>query len=179
MKIFNFIIFCFLLNNCRTPIKETESFEFYLQLDDATTLIVHDKFLDEYYSYHNFQENPIDIYSLKNESSFMLDKNMVFSKYEISDCCLIIPAKEIDRSSFIAFENSIYGKDKGFVYDCRHGKIDEADVETFEPLIIETEKAIAYGKDKNNYFFWDKVVADIARFSELYRAWKVRTLSSK
>lgn len=175
---YRIIILLLIISSCRNPIEETDKFEFFLKTDDSTTLIIHNKISSEYFTYHNFKENPIDILSLKNESSFLTDKMMVFRKYEISDDCLIIAAPEIDRTSFVAFNNSIYRKDKNYVYDCRNGKIQNADVYSFESLKIETKTSTAYGKDKNNYYFWDKVVTDTIGFSKLYKEWKNKNKSA-
>jgi len=159
---YKIIFFLIVLVSCNTPIEETDNFEFFLQLDDYTTLIIHDKVLDEYYTYHNYKDVPIDIYSLKNESSFFTDKLMIYRKYNTSDSCLIIAAPEIDRASFLALEHSVYGKDKNYVYDCRNGVIPKADINSFETLDAKTSNAT--GKDKNNYYFWNQILKDTINF---------------
>jgi len=111
----------------------------------------------------------IDHESLVDYGEFLMDKNKVYRRYNTSDETLILELENVDRNSFMPLGNSIYGKDKQHVFSSRNGIIEGADVGTFEAIHVETNDGVAYGKDKNNYYFWNQVVSDTVGFAEILR----------
>ena len=107
----------------------------------------------------------IDKESLIDFGEFLTDKRKVYYKFKTSCGIIIIELKEADRNTFETFGTSIYSKDKNYIFDSRHGILKQADRETFQAINIKTDDGrIAYGKDKNNYYFWDEIVIDTVGF---------------
>jgi len=124
-------------------------------------------------------EDSIDAKTLVDHGEFLTDKKRVYYKYMTSDCVLIYELDSVDRKSFVTFENSIYAKDKNHVFDSRNGILRNADLETFQTILIETKDGrISYAKDKNNYYFRDKIITDTIGFSKFLRN-KTNGLSEK
>lgn len=116
---------------------------------------------DDGLAYLNQLSETIDIESLKDYGEFWKDKNFVYYEYLISDGVQFHRLNIADRVSFESFGKTVYAKDKNHIYDSRHGIIKEADLESFKPIAIDKEtESSAYGKDKNNYFFWNEIVQD-------------------
>jgi len=112
-------------------------------------------------AYLNQLSETIDIESLKDYGEFWTDKNFVYYEYLISDGVQFYRLDTADISSFESFGKTVYAKDKNHIYDSRHGIIKEADIESFKPIAINKETGTSsYGKDKNNYFFWNEIVQD-------------------
>jgi len=108
----------------------------------------------------------IDHETLVDYGEFLTDKNKVYRRYDTSDEVLILELQNVDLETFKPFGNSIYARDKCNIFSSRNGIIEEADVESFEAINIEVNGRLAYGKDKDNYFFWDQIVTDTIGFSE-------------
>ena len=161
--IINFLVFTLFIG-CK-DIDEKTSSEFSLKkrLFDSADILTHKSSGKTYTCRSN---NPIDIKTLKDLGEFLIDKNRVYSFYDISDGILILELDDADRTSFRTYGTSIYGRDKNYVYSSRNGRMESADVKSFEVVNIN---GIEYGKDKNNYFFWDKIVLDTTGFSELIK----------
>lgn len=113
---------------------------------------------------------PIDRASLKDYGEFLTDTNSVYRRYDTSDEVILLELEGADRATFRTFGNSPYARDKNWVYDSRHGRVEAADVETFRPIEISSGGRMAYGKDKNNYFFWNQVVEDTTGFGEILKS---------
>ena len=112
-------------------------------------------------AYLNQLNETIDIESLKDYGGFWTDDNYVYYEYPMSDGIQFYRLAPADRATFKSFGKTIYAKDKNHIYDSRHGIIKEADLESFKPIAINKETGISvYGKDKSNYFFWNKIVQD-------------------
>ena len=112
-------------------------------------------------AYLNQLSEAIDVESLNDYGEFWTDKNFVYYEYLISDGVQFYRLDTADRATFESFGKTIYAKDKNHIYDSRHGIIKEADLESFRPIAINKETGTsAYGKDKNNYFFWNEIVQD-------------------
>lgn len=94
----------------------------------------------------------LDLPSLLNYAQFMVDKNSAYGKYETDDNRTLIPIPEVDMETFQVLNNSTYAKDKNHVYDCRNGKIENVDINSF--VVDSNGKA----RDKNNEYFWNKAV---------------------
>jgi hypothetical protein len=107
--------------------------------------------------------------TLKDFGEYLTDTNKVYHRYETDDEVLILELEGADRPTFQTFGSSIYAKDKHHVYDSRHGVIEKADVNTFQVVNIESNGRVAYGKDKDNYFFWNGVVTDTIGFGDLLK----------
>lgn len=109
----------------------------------------------------------IDTNTLIDYGQFLTDKNKVYYKYDSSDGLRIIELQDVDRESFETYGYSIYARDKNHIFDSRHGIIVEADIESFYTVAIEMEDGrVAHGKDKNNYYFWNKIVTDTIGFGQ-------------
>ncbi len=104
----------------------------------------------------------IDNNTLVDYGQFLTDKERVYYKYDFSDGLMIIELQDVDRESFVTFGNSIYARDKNHIFDSRNGIIEQADLESFQTVNIEREdgSVVAYGKDKNNYYFWNEIMTD-------------------
>lgn len=102
---------------------------------------------------------------------WLVDDSTVFAWYETSDGRLLVELESADRASFVVLDSSIYAKDKYHVYDTRNGIIENADLETFEAIKIEVDGRVAYGKDQDNYFFWNEILSDTSGFSHAYKNW--------
>lgn len=112
-------------------------------------------------AYLNQLVNTVDIESLEDHGEFWTDKNYVYYEYLISDGVQFYQLDSVDRATFESFGKTIYAKDKNYIYDSRHGIIKEADLESFQPIATNKETGLSsYGKDKNNYFFWNEIVKD-------------------
>jgi hypothetical protein len=112
-------------------------------------------------AYLNRLANTVDIESLVDHGEFWTDKNSVYYEYLISDGVQFYQLDSVDRETFESFGKTIYAKDKNHIYDSRHGIIREADLESFHPIAINIETGLSsFGKDKDNYFFWDEIVKD-------------------
>jgi hypothetical protein len=96
-------------------------FTVYQKLDDNTTYILIIDGDPTRYSYK--AKLNIDITTLKDLGGFLVDKNHVYSKYEISDVTLILPVEDADRATFRILENPSYAKDKNHVFHFRNGVI--------------------------------------------------------
>jgi len=108
--------------------------------------------------------------NFRRSRRILTDKKRVYYKYMTSDCALVYELDSVDRKSFVTFGNSNYAKDKNHVFDSRNGILRNVDLETFQTILIETEDGrIAYAKDKNNYYFWNKIITDTVGFSKLLR----------
>ena len=78
---------------------------------------------------------------------------------------MILELKEADRETFSVFANSIYARDKKHIFDSRHGIVEQADLESFHVVHVELENEIMkFGKDKDNYFFWNTIITDTVGF---------------
>jgi len=109
---------------------------------------------------HQLDET-IDIESLEDYGEFLADRNYVYFKYLISDGFRIFRLDTADRPTFRSFGKTIYARDKNHIYDSRHGIIENADLESFRPIAVDRETGgSSYGRDKDNYFFWDEIVED-------------------
>lgn len=108
----------------------------------------------------------IDFKTAKEIGEFWIDKNHVYGNYETSDGEMLYKIPEANVKSFKTFDNSIYGKDDKFVYNIRHGKVENADSKTFMPVYIKDYHSTAWGKDKSNYYFWDEIVKDTIEFKK-------------
>lgn len=118
-------------------------------------------------------EGKLDIESLVDHGEFWTDKFKVYYEYSTSDGVNIYELKNVDRSSFTALGNSIYGKDKNHVFDSRHGIVEEADLDSFKPIFKDSLKSsTSYAKDKNNYFFWDEVITDSIALKDIRLSYK-------
>jgi len=149
--------------SCNNKIDSYGPYSIYKKIDDSLTFILTVDNEDESYSYpSNIQ---LDLRTLVNYHQFFVDKNGAYSKYEMDGDCKIIPIKEADLPTFHVLANSIYAKDKNYVYDCRNGIIAKADVNSFEAINMEGKYSFVTGKDKNHYYFWDKFVTDTTRIS--------------
>ena len=158
----NLIIFNFI--GCNHHIDTYEEFSVYRKIDDNTINILINKIDHKSYSFNSNLK--IDIKTLEDHGDFFTDKDRVYYKYDLSDATLIMELEEVDRKSFQTFGNSIYAKDKYHVFDSRHGIVKDADVGTFRAIKIEFDGRIAYGKDKGNYFVWEKIVTDTVGFGK-------------
>jgi hypothetical protein len=107
-----------------------------------------------------FHQLPYDIHfeSFESLGEYAVDKDAVYHYYMTSSGNKILLLEGADRASFQVFEGTIYAKDNRYVYDSRHGIIEEADLETFEPLLDFDIKPLA--KDKHHIYFWDKIIED-------------------
>lgn len=107
----------------------------------------------------------IDRETLVDYGQFLTDKNRAYYKFDFSDGLMILELGEADRESFRTFGNSIYARDNNHIFDCRHGIIEQADLETFRVAHVEMEDGIMkFGKDKFNYYFWDEIITDTIGF---------------
>lgn len=112
----------------------------------------------------------IDFTTAKKKGQFWIDKNNVFGNFFTSDGEMLYEISEADVNSFQNLGKSVYGKDEKFIYDTRHGKINNADVKTFVPMYRNNSRSFAWAKDKNNYYFWDQIIEDTLEFK---RYWKI------
>ncbi len=107
-------------------------------------------------------DSSMDIATLQDFGEFWVDKNAVYYKYLMSDGVRLFRLDTADRATFRTYGKTVYARDKDYIYDSRHGIIEEADIETFQPIAIHKETGVSvYAKDKNNYYFWDEVVDSI------------------
>lgn len=102
-------------------------------------------------------EHKIDINTYQDFGEYGYDKDSVYYKYQTSDREWLFKLDTADRKSFKSLGNSMYAKDKNFVY-YRGEIIKEADKETFE--VINHPKRCVCAKDKNNFYLWDEVIKD-------------------
>jgi len=121
----------------------------------------------------------LNIKELVDYGEWLCDDSKVYNWYDTSGGRLLIESDSLDRATFRALGSSIYAVDQNYVYDSRHGRIQEADVETFEVIKIEVEGRVAYAKDRNHYYFWDQIVNDTLGFKQAYRLYKMRPLESE
>lgn len=160
-------------------------FLFFLSCDYSTSKYEHVKLNiyrnadNETYVYETFAvgigkvyrpiPHNLNIESAVDFGEWLVDDSTIFAWYETSDGRLLIENKDADRATFTVLDSSIYAKDKNHIYDTRHGIIENADVETFEAFKINVDGRIVFGKDKNNYFFWDEVITDTLGFAKAYK----------
>jgi hypothetical protein len=148
---------------CNNRVDTYGSYSIYKKIDDSSTFILTIDNENESYTY---QSNiKLDLRTLVNYHQFFVDKNGAYSKYEMDGDCTISPIKEADLPTFHVLDNSIYAKDKNYVYDCRNGIIGQADVNSFEAIDMEGKYSFVTGKDKDHYYFWDKLVTDATEIS--------------
>jgi hypothetical protein len=140
---------------CNKKVDSYGPYSIYKKIDDSSTLILTVDNEEKEYSYDcNIKLN---LKSLVNYNQFFVDKNGAYRKYETDDNITIIPIINADLNTFQVLDNSIYAKDKNNVYDCRNGGIDNADINTFEAIKPGGKNSTATGKDKNHYYFWNKI----------------------
>lgn len=142
----------FFLASCHSKVDSYGVYSVYKKLDDTSINILVVDTQENGYSYRS--NINIDLPSLSNYSQFMVDKNKAYGKYEMDGDCKLIPIAEVDIETFQVLNNSIYAKDKNHVYECRNGIIEKADVNSF---VVDNN---GVGRDKDNEYFWDKVVRD-------------------
>jgi len=103
----------------------------------------------------------IDLSTAVEQGEFLYDKKNLYGYHSTSDGDMLYKIENVDISSLEILGNSIYAKDKNFVYSCRHGIIKEADASSFMLIYQHAEdKGSAYGKDNSNYFFWNEIISD-------------------
>ncbi|WP_196890180.1 DKNYY domain-containing protein [Aureivirga sp. CE67] len=145
-------------------------FNIYRDLTDST--LVYETFTEDIGKVYHPLPEKLDIETVQNYDEWLIDDNFIFAWYNTSDGRLLIELEIADRESFKVLNNSIYAKDKNHVFDTRHGIVEKADLESFEGVNIEVEGRIAYGKDKNNYFFWETITTDTLGFGKAYKKLK-------
>lgn len=98
----------------------------------------------------------LDLKTLKNLGEYIVDKSNAYGKYDIDGSAYLNKLAGVDIRSFQVIKNSVYAKDKNYVYTSRQGQIKEADVNSFEVMPDTIKWPMA--KDKYNYYFWNEVV---------------------
>ena len=111
----------------------------------------------------------LDYETINQQGEFWKDKNSVYGNYTTSDGDMLYQIKNADVHSFESFDNSIYGKDKNFVFTSRHGKMENVDINTFIPIYSNNKRIASYGKDKNNYFFLDDRIEDTTAINSILK----------
>ena len=137
----------------------------FRKIDDSLTSILTIEGDNRLYTFESKLE--IDIESLEDYGEFLKDKNKVYRKYDISDRSLILELNDVDKESFQTIGISIYARDNYHVFDSRNGLIDSADVNSFE--IVEINNSF-FGKDRYNYFFWNRIIKDTIGFEKLIKS---------
>lgn len=106
-------------------------------------------------------DKSFDIKSMQDHGEFWTDRKSVYSKYLTSDGIIIQPLEQVDRATFRTFGRTVYASDKSNIYDSRHGIVRNVDLKSFRVIAVndKTGKSV-YGRDKNNFFFWNEIVED-------------------
>jgi hypothetical protein len=143
---------------------ETNNGKLYKKKDDGTNFILTCD--SDGQMYLRQIQTKIDMVTAQKLGQYWIDRNNVYGNYNTSDGEMLYKIEEADVKSFQNLGNSIYGKDKNYVYDTRYGIIKYADLKTFKPIYKKGEITSSYGRDKNNYFFWNEIVVDTIEFKK-------------
>ena len=164
----------FVLITCLLSCGDFEHVKLNIYRNTTDSTLVYETFVDDVGKVYRIVPNNLNVETAIDFGEWLIDESTVFAWYNTSDGRLLNELEIADRATFTVLDSSIYAKDKNHVYDTRHGIIEKADLETFEAVKIEVDGRVAYGKDKDNYFFWDEIVTDTLGFAEAYRKWKIK-----
>lgn len=104
----------------------------------------------------------IDFNSIFISGGFILDKDSVYYFYDTSSGTFVNKLVDADRESFHVMKGGYYAVDKNNVFRARGEVVENADINSFEPIELNNDSTCCLGRDKNNVYLFGEVITDFS-----------------